>query len=336
MGPYRIVAATARGLATLEQTAEGWFEAGRVLMRQDVTSVACSDRALLAGTLGGVHRSPDGGRTWWEANAGMGERHIRWLAFHPDDPNLAYAGVEPAAIFTSRDGGETWRESPEVALLRDRYRWDLPYSPEAGCVRGFAFNGRTAYAAVEVGGVLRSDDWGESWDLVPGSNPVGGSGGTGNDRVHADVHSVAVHPLNSDHVYAATGGGLYVSTDGGARWDRLYRAYCRAVWVDSGAPHHLILGPADSVDRGGRIERSMNRGEDWQPQMAGIEHGLDATGSWPRSMVERFTAHAGNLFAVLSDGRLLTTEPAPAGAGSAWQVVIPELTDIRAIALPGG
>ena len=70
----------------------------------------------------------------------------------------------------SRDGARTWQEATEVARLRDRHNWYLPYSPAAGCVRGFAFHGDRLFAAVEVGGVLRSDDGGAHWDLAPGSD----------------------------------------------------------------------------------------------------------------------------------------------------------------------
>ena len=80
------------------------------------------------------------------------------------------AGTEPAGIFVSRDGAANWRECPEVGQLRDAHHWFLPYSPAAGCVRGFAFHGQRAYAAVEVGGVLRSDDEAQTWQLAAGSD----------------------------------------------------------------------------------------------------------------------------------------------------------------------
>src|SRR5512146_3478587 len=87
-----------------------------------------------------------------------------------DQPGSVLVGTEPAAIFRSHDLGITWQGCPEVAELRDHFGWSLPYSPEAGCVRGFALHGSRAYAAVEVGGVLASDNGGQSWQLVSGSD----------------------------------------------------------------------------------------------------------------------------------------------------------------------
>jgi photosystem II stability/assembly factor-like uncharacterized protein len=70
-----------------------------------------------------------------------------------------------------------------------------------------------------VGGVLLSEDGGESWRDV-------------RDPIDMDVHSVVFDPVNSSTLYAATGGGenfpaptpppkgrpLYRSQDGGKSW----------------------------------------------------------------------------------------------------------------------
>ena len=108
----------------------------------------------------------------------------------------------------------------------------LPYSPEAGCVRGFAFHGERAYAAVEVGGVLRSDDGGETWRLAEGSDGNPDLDGPPEPFVYPDVHSIDVHPSSPDLVFAPTGGGFYRSIDGGRTWTLLYDCYCRAAWID--------------------------------------------------------------------------------------------------------
>ena len=113
-----------------------------------------------------------------------------------------------------------WTESSGVTEMRDEHGWFLPYSPEAGCVRGFASAGERVYAAVEVGGLLRSDDGGGGWRLAGGSDGVPTFGEPASGAIHPDVHSVHVHPSSADHVLAATAGGLYVSTDGGDRWER--------------------------------------------------------------------------------------------------------------------
>ncbi len=316
-----LVLATERGVAIAERGQADWRTVRHGLTGQHVTSVIAREGVILAGTTQGVFRSDDVGQTWRAASAGLTQPHVRWLAFHPDVSDWELAGTEPAGIFVSHDGAKTWRACVEVAQLRERHQWMLPYSPEAGCVRGFAFHGDRAYAAVEVGGVLRSDDAGETWRLADGSDGNPDLDGPPKPFVYPDVHSIHVHPSSPDRVLAPTGGGLYRSWDGGQTWTLLYDCYCRAAWIDPLNRDHLILGPADNVERNGRIEETNDGGRTWHA----ASHGLPVP--WPQHMVERFAQTADELWAVLSNGELLT---APLET-LRWQPVLPDVKGINAV-----
>jgi photosystem II stability/assembly factor-like uncharacterized protein len=300
-------------LAVCQREGDAWRELRRGLGGQEVTSVIGRQGVILAGTHQGVYRSSDLGVSFREASSGLAVRHVRWLAYHPDISDFELAGTEPAGIFISRDGADTWRECAEVTALRQKYGWSLPYSPEAGCVRGFALSGRRAYAAVEDGGVLVSEDGGEIWRLAEGSR------GDADHRprpgfIHSDVHSIEIGHSTPEVVFAPTGGGFYRSQDGGKSWEAIYpRHYCRAAWVDADDTRHIILGPADGVDYNGRIEVSLDGGKNWQPASDGLEV------PWYRHMVERFVQAGEELLAVLSNGELLS---APL-AGLAWRRILP-------------
>jgi len=318
-----LLVATRGGVVTARADAGEWRETGRSLTGRNVTAIVSREGVVLAGTIDGIYRSDDATASWRETSRGLDIRHIRWLSFHPDISDREFAGTEPAGIFVSSDGAVTWRGHPEVEALRDRHRWWLPYSPEAGCVRGFAFHGDRAYAAVEVGGVLRSDDSGESWRLAGGSTGEPVFEIPPAPYVFSDVHSVVAHLSSPDLIFAATAEGLYRSRDGGNRWTVSHAgSYCRAVWVDPNDPQHLVLGPADSVARkNGRIECSHDGGEGWQS----ASEGLDLP--WPDRMVERFAQIGDQLFAVTSDGRLYS-----AGCDTLhWNRVLPHLDGINAV-----
>lgn len=317
-----LLLATSRGLIVCQRQEAAWGEVRRNLSDQPITSVIGHQGVIVAGTRNGVFHSDDLGQSWQQTNKGLTVKHVRWLAYHPDIPDRAFAGTEPAAIFLSHDGAQTWRECTEVADLRREFGWSLPYSPKAGCVRGFAFHGQRGYAAVEVGGVLMSDDGGETW------RQTGGSRGSPNlhprkDFVHSDVHSIVVHPSSPDLVVAPTGGGLYRSINAGNTWEHIYPAcYCRAVWLNPLNPDHMVLGPADGVDRNGRIESSSDGGRTWQATSIGLQV------PWQRYMVERFVQVEDQLLAVLSNGQLLGAS----FEGLHWQQILPEVQGVVAVA----
>jgi len=317
----KLLIATGKGLMIYERDGDNWREAIRGLTDKEVTSVIAREGVILVGTTKGVFRSDDEGQTWVDADNGLTIRHIRWLAYHPDISNLEFAGTEPAGIFVSHDSGGSWHACPEVAELRDKHKWFLPYSPEAGCVRGFAFHGSRVYAAVEVGGALVSNDKGETWSLADGSDGKPDLEGPPEPFIYPDVHSIEVHPSSPDLVYASTGGGFYRSHDGGKTWKLLYDCYCRAVWVDPNDSEHLILSPADGVDRNGRIEESKDGGESWSLASSRLQV------PWRHGMVERFFQADDELFAVLSNGRLLSA-PIPT---LEWQHLLPDISDVNTV-----
>lgn len=326
VGAY-LYLATSIGLFIITQANGYWNIVGHTLTDKSLTAVLASGGVILAGTAEGIWRSSDNGRSWSGANEALAIRHIRWMAGSADVPAIILVGTEPAGIFVSRDSGETWYQNTEVVNLRDKNGWFLPYSPEAGCVRGFAIaesgpHKARVYAAVEVGGVLISDDGGQKWHLAEGSDGKPDLTRESDAMIHPDVHSISVHPSSSDLVTAATGGGLYRTTDGGRTWKCIYRCYIRAVWVDPQDAQHIIAGPADGVSRNGRIEETHDGGRSWQPASVGINS------PWPRHMVERFYQHDKNLFAILSNGELWTRS----SGHTVWQRILPEVSGIQAMA----
>jgi photosystem II stability/assembly factor-like uncharacterized protein len=319
--------ATTNGLFIARRDGGIWGTTGQALPGLNVTSVVVCEGLILAGTTDGVFRSVDGGRTWSEADNTLSTRHVRWLACSPEVAAYVLVGTEPASIFVSRDRAVTWSACPEVGELRDAHGWFLPYSPEAGCVRGFAVarpgaNRARVFAAVEVGGVLVSNDSGSTWQLVEGSDGKPDMNRQLGTLIHPDVHSITVHPSSDDLVTAPTGGGLYRSTDGGTTWSCLYRCYCRAVWVDPADPAHIIFGPADGVSRNGRVEESRDGGQTWHPASTGMEV------PWPKHMVERFVQAGKELLAVLSNGELWSTQLEMVE----WHRLLPNVNHITGVA----
>ncbi|MFW6279533.1 MAG: WD40/YVTN/BNR-like repeat-containing protein [Planctomycetota bacterium] len=311
--------ATEDGVTFRQRKGDTYEPCGQGMKGVGITCITATSDCVIAGTGSGIFRSDSGGESWRKSSRGLHLQHLRWLSHDPQNPEKVLAGTEPAGIFLSEDSGRGWSECREVGRFRDEGEWYLPYSPEAGCIRGFAFNGSRAYAAAEVGGLLVSRTGGTSWELVEGSS------GTPDmpekpGQIHPDVHSIHVHPSSPDRLLACCGGGLYRSDDGGTSWTGIYDCYCRAAWWNPEDPAHIIFGPADSVSEYGRIEVTHDGGETWQ------EASRNLNTPWPETMVERFLTVSDHLLAILSDGAMVESPLEKVG----WQRVMEQEAAINA------
>jgi photosystem II stability/assembly factor-like uncharacterized protein len=277
---------------------------------RSVTALQASDDALLAGTYGdGLWRSSDGGRAWERIEAGLSASTFRFL-------DGGFAGTEPARLFRSSDGGRRWEELDGITRIPGHERWFLPYSPRAGAARNAYVSGDRLLVAVEVAGLLRSDDGGDTWAC----EPVAGD---------EDVHNVTGHPDDRDLVYVSLGtasltrpgerhGGIARSRDGGRTWEKVETDYTRATIVPPARPDLVLAGPAPRVGRGGRVVVSSDGGDSWEPAGRGIEVPMP-------DMVELFVAAPdGTVWAICSGGRLLRAAP----DNWHWSVALPPDADV--------
>jgi hypothetical protein len=115
---------------------------------------------VFAGTADGVYRSTDRGQNFHRAD--FPDRGVQiWSFLHDDaDSKLMLAGGSPVSIYRSEDGGATWKRLPDPHLP---VYAKMPFSCRVirfarhPCRRGEIF------AVLEVSGVMRSTDGGESW-----------------------------------------------------------------------------------------------------------------------------------------------------------------------------
>src|ERR1051326_5935010 len=177
---------------------------------------------VFAGTKDGVYRSTDKGKTFHRANF-PGARQIWSFLVDSQDPKLVYAGGSPISIYRSEDTGETWKEMPDPGMPD---RAVMPFACRVMRMAQHPNRPGTIYAALEVNGVMRTDNHGESWTdrsaslLKLAEKPHLKSKIVSNTYNEAmmDGNAIAINPADPDGVIFAARMGLFSTHDGGETW----------------------------------------------------------------------------------------------------------------------
>ena len=263
------------------------------------------ERAYLAAYEAGVYRTDDAGVTWRHIDSYPTEYAHSVLA-HPVEPDAVYAGSEPAAVFQSKDAGESWqefhgfREVPEStawgfhAPTRDSHVRDLRVSPG---------DPNHLYAGIEVGGMVRSRDGGNSWQQLPGLDD--------------DIHCVTLSSTRPQRVYVATASAPYRTDDGGDHWelinDGLDRRYTLHVAAAPDDADLVLVTVSENARRNNpQFYRSTDGGQSWR-----LVEGL-GSGENPEDMVVAFEwdPHSpGQVYAGTDGGKLFCSRD----RGESWE-----------------
>jgi photosystem II stability/assembly factor-like uncharacterized protein len=264
-----------------------------------VPSVAFDQRhkRMLAGATSfffgtSIRHSDDLGKTWSESETpnikfpeGTDTKITQAWQITPagaDEPDVVYAGVEPAALFRSQDAGESFE------LMHGL--WDHPHratwQPGGGGLglHTILIDPRDAtkmLVAISTGGVYLSDDGGQTWRA---SNKGIRAQFNPEDQRYPEygqcVHKVARDGGNPDRLFLQNHFGLYRSDDGGGSWADI----ANGVPSDFGFPvvaHPKNAGTAFIIpliadvkrwtaDAACRVYRTTDAGASWEPMTCGL------------------------------------------------------------------
>ena len=208
---------------------------------------------VLAGTHDGVYRSTDRGKTFKRTNFPDKGMEIWSFLVDAGNPKLVYAGGSPIAVYRSEDSGETWRRLPDPNMPT---RCVMPFACRVMRMAQHPSKPGTIFAALEVGGVMRTTDGGETWkDCSPDlirlaqqphlkSKIVSDT----SDEGMLDGHAIAINPADPDAVIVAVRMGLFRTADDGDSWQDMEvgrfspTTYGRDIKASPSEPGHALLG----------------------------------------------------------------------------------------------
>lgn len=187
--------------------------------------------ALEGGDLIVLDRAQNEKRT---LETGISDR-IDSLCIVNEKPLDVLVGSTPPYLYRMSEDGpaERIRTFDELDV---RSQWYTPWGGPAA-VRSMAiFNDGWVYADIHVGSIMRSPDFGKTWEPVT-------------PTLHKDVHEVATTPASSKQVYANTFLSVYISYDRGRSWQHrsknLNDRYGRGIAVNPEDPDIILCGVSD-------------------------------------------------------------------------------------------
>ena len=287
-------------------------------------------RAWLAAYEAGVYRTDDGGDTWTHLESYPSDYAHSVLA-HPANTQSVYVGSEPAALFRSDDGGASWSECAGLTSIPEAGNWGFHAPTRDSHIRDLVVSPGDSgllYAGIEVGGVVRSTDSGNTWKQLPGLD----------DDIHClhlgtDTEGLRGAPVNirTRRVYAATASAPYRSSDGGDSWEKINDGLDRRYTLHiSAAPDDadivLVTVSENARRKSPQFYRSTDGGQTWQ-LVEGLGEGEEA-----ESMVVAFEwdlASPSDVYAGTDGGNLYRSSD----RGQTWELLPVALPSVAVGAL---
>jgi photosystem II stability/assembly factor-like uncharacterized protein len=295
-----------------------------------------------------VWRSTDLGETWTQSGAGLTYGDAE------DDPAVTrvwnvtavgdtlYAGVEPAGLFRSDDGGVTWSH---VSGLRDhpsRPSWQ----PGAGGLMVHSIVAHPTdpprmWVGASAVGVFHTADGGATWEARNRGVRAAGSPDEYPETGQC-VHKFGSHPARPEVLYQQNHTGAYRSDDGGEHWidinDGLPSTFGFPLAVHPHDPHTIWTVPLNGDDQGryvpdGRAAVWMSRdeGATWSAQTDGLPGQGAFIGILREAMATDRHDEAG-VYVGTSTGQLFGSRD----EGRSWRLLadfLPGISSVEAVSL---
>ena len=183
-------------------------------------------RWMLAGTHFGLFRSRDRGLTWQLIAARFSGEDVHALVRDPATGRIS-AATHGQGLVVSPDGGQTWKDDSDGLPTHDLHALAIdPRRPS-----------RVYVWAVDHG-LLTRDAPGQRWHRLAPARSLG------------DVRALAVHPRDQERLYAATATGIWLSSDGGRRWEQPadgLKKPAAGLAVVAGAPEVVMAATEDGI-----------------------------------------------------------------------------------------
>jgi len=289
-------------------------------------------------------RSHDLGQTWdmpeemrikFPEDTGKSLENIWQIAAGGDDKTL-YVGVAPAALFESKDGGESWSLNRGLWNHPHREQW----TPGFGglCLHTVVTDEKDPNSikiAISTGGVYQSADGGENWQVtnkgvkayfLPDQYPEFGQ----------CVHKVVQHSTKKDTFFLQNHHGVYRSRDGATTWQEIENGlpsnFGFGMTVTQSGDVFIVPLEADAkrytCEGKLRVYRSRDEGDTWEA----LTEGLPQENAFEVILRDAVCSVGDEVYFGTKNGKLFGSP----NSGDSWTMIqgsLPEINCVKAVYL---
>lgn len=298
-GDVLLLVGTKRGLFMLTSSDRQRWEVSEPVLPGQIYNAAfdqrrghrifAADNGVFFGSY--LRYSDDLGETWQEPAQGIqfpeeSGRKLKniWIVEpgRASEPETVYAGVDPASLWVSTDGGKTWDIEPNLEGHPTRDRWE----PGAGglCLHSIVpdySNPRRMWIGISAVGCLRTEDGGKTWDFA-NKNTRAGFLPDPYPEYGQCIHRLLQHPTKPDSLYQQNHCGVYRTENAGRDWIDIQRdlpsEFGFPIAIDRRNPETIFVIVEEGMGRSNMgtqfvVFRSRDAGDSWETMTSGLPMG---------------------------------------------------------------
>ncbi|HHZ07941.1 MAG TPA: exo-alpha-sialidase [Rhizobiales bacterium] len=290
-----------------------------------------------------IWKSTDLGETWTHSSAGLaypaGEEPVKsgWSVAVGD--GTVYAGVQPAGLFRSVDGGASWTHVEGLQKHPSREHWN---PGGAGLIlHSIVLHPQDPdriWIGISAAGVFHTADGGETWEpRNRGTRADFMPEGQNYPEFGQCVHNIVMAAGMPDRLYQQNHCGMYRSDNGGVEWqsieDGLPSDFGFPAAAHPSDPDTLYLLPLNGATEGrfvpdarAAVWRTRDGGRTWQDLREGLPQEGAYFGVLRQAMATDRMEPAGVYFGT-SSGALF----ASSDEGDSWSCIAEHLPTVHSV-----